>query len=275
MPYRMTMSFWEPRVEIKLAILEKSVHEALLNRLEISDRDQCQRDIQVLKPEHHPVKLGLSLKEGQARLLHDLANIELQAMELGLKTLLDYPDAPHQFREELAAITLQEGEHLKLCLDGIQALGFRWGDWPIHNILWNANSSKDLLLDRILIVHRYLEGSGLDAGETLMSRLHGVPKSCIHSITKRIFEDEIPHVEFGSRWYRTICIGNQLDPDLDFCERMRRLDGQLPKRIEKIQRKPRLRAGFNIQELEYLEERRLRLIAESRKATKFSELIRN
>ena len=33
------------------------------------------RDIQILPPEKHPIKKGLSYRQAQARLLHDLANI--------------------------------------------------------------------------------------------------------------------------------------------------------------------------------------------------------
>ena len=70
---------------------------------------QIARDAQVLPSDQHPDKKGLSFREGQARLLHDLASIELQAMELGLRTLREYQEAPVGFREELALITLSSG----------------------------------------------------------------------------------------------------------------------------------------------------------------------
>src|SRR6218665_1741766 len=61
------------------------------------------RDIEVLHAKKHPPKKGFSTAEGQARMLHDLANIELQAMELGLRTLVEFPNAPQGFKEELVA----------------------------------------------------------------------------------------------------------------------------------------------------------------------------
>jgi uncharacterized ferritin-like protein (DUF455 family) len=211
------------------------------------------RDVKILIPGLLPPKKGLSYREGQARLLHDLASIELQAMELGLRTLIEFPEAPQGFREELAAVTLSEGEHLKLCLQGIESLGFKWGDWPAHTMLWAATHKEDSLLDRVLIVHRYLEGSGLDAGETLLKRLDSVLDSPLTHISKTIVTEEIGHVEFGSRWYRELCRQEKLDPQNDFAERMTKLRWRLPKRIEKLSRKYRLLAGFNEFELQYLE----------------------
>jgi uncharacterized ferritin-like protein (DUF455 family) len=214
------------------------------------------RDAEILKADEHPGKKGLSYREGQARLLHDLGSIELQAMELGYRTLVEFTDAPSGFREELAAITLSEAKHLQLCLDGIEKLGHRWGDWPVHTALWETVSDEDSLLDRILIVHRYLEGSGLDAGDTLLRRLDGILESAVHPIVRVIVKDEIGHVEFGSRWYGEICRLEKRDPQADFPERMQALRERLPKRMEKLSHRLRRQAGFTESELQVLEARR-------------------
>jgi len=214
------------------------------------------RDIEIRDSRQHPPKLGFSLKEGQARMLHDLASIELQALELGVRTLVEYPDAPQGFREELAAVTISEAQHLRLCLEAIQDLGFSWGHWPVHCALWTAVSSKDSLLDRILIVHRYLEGSGLDAGDALLRRLAGVDSKPVESVVRQINTEEIGHVEFGSRWYRNICQQEGIDPNDDFFKRMSDLREQLPKRIEKVNRDLRLKAGFTPDEITYFEKLR-------------------
>lgn len=214
------------------------------------------RDVQVLLPQHHPDKKGLSSREGQARLLHDLASIELQAFELALRTMMEFPEAPRQFREELAALAKSEAEHLQLCLDGLEALGFKWGDWPVHLALWQAVSAKDSLLDRILIVHRYLEGSGLDAGNQLLRRLNGVSAGISEPVLKRINTEEIDHVLFGSRWYHNISKEQGLDAEKDFPERLGRLRSQLPKRIEKINDELRQKAGFSSFEIQCLKDLR-------------------
>lgn len=73
----------------KLRLLEPTT-QALLSESALNFPvipEEPGRDAQVLLNKDLPPKAGLSTKEGQARLLHDLANIELQAMELGLRTL--------------------------------------------------------------------------------------------------------------------------------------------------------------------------------------------
>jgi uncharacterized ferritin-like protein (DUF455 family) len=212
------------------------------------------RDIPVLDSKFHPPKSGFSKLEGQARVLHDLASIELQAMELALRSLLEYPDAPPQFREELKALTISEGQHLRLCLEGLGDLGFKWGDWPVHIALWDAVSAEDGLLDRILIVHRFLEGSGLDAGSILVRRLEGVDDGRhTDKIVRQINFEEIGHVKFGSDWYRRICALEKIDPTEDYPRRMDALRVKLPKRMEKLNHDLRAKAGFTPAEIDYCE----------------------
>lgn len=216
------------------------------------------RDVEVLHPKLHPPKKGFSTPEGQARMLHDLANIELQALELGVRTLVEFPQAPQGFREELLAVTVSEAQHLRMCLEGIESLGFKWGDWPVHLALWRAVAPEDSLLDRILIVHRYLEGSGLDAGDTLIRRLQGTSgKETIQKIVKQINYEEIGHVDFGSRWYREICKLEKIDSQEDFPKRMDELRLRLPKRVEPVNQELRRQAGFTDSEIEYYQQLRL------------------
>ncbi|MBK9322465.1 MAG: DUF455 family protein [Bdellovibrionaceae bacterium] len=237
----------------KIKTIEKSCESALKGDALIIP-DQPARDVLILDSKQHPAKLGLSKREGQARMLHDLASIELQAMELGLRTLIEFPEAPQSFREELLTVTVSEGEHLRLCLEGINDLGFSWGAWPVHTALWNTVKAEDSLLDRILIVHRYLEGSGLDAGDSLIRRLDGISDAgSVKKIVQQINFEEIGHVDFGSRWYREICRSSGIDPQDDFPSRMTTLRQQLPKRLERINRELRLKAGFTEQEVHWCE----------------------
>lgn len=216
------------------------------------------RDAEMVHPKFHPAKPGFSTALGQARMLHDLASIELQAMELGLRTLTEFAEAPLAFKEELLQITLSESVHLEMCLMEIEKLGSKWGDWPVHQSLFRATSEKDSLLDRILIVHRYLEGSGLDAGDTLFRRLALIDCASVKKAVQQITTDEIGHVEFGSRWYRKICDLNKIDPNIDFSERMNKLMVQLPQRLEPVAVDLRRLAGFTEEEIVYLQELRLR-----------------
>ena len=249
-----TKNIWK-----KLSLIESSANEAMQGRLLAVPHDPA-RDVLVFEPGALPAKKGLSYAEGQARLLHDLASIELQAMELCLRTLIEFRQAPAGFRDELYAITLDEARHCKLCLQAIESLGFSWGQWPVHLGLWRAVDSSDTLLDRILIVHRYLEGSGLDAGETFLRKLDGVSEGAIHKVVRTICNEEVGHVEFGSRWYRNICADEKIDPQDDFAQRLGLLRHRIPKRIEKVSRKLRALAGFTESEILYLEDLRSSIV---------------
>jgi uncharacterized ferritin-like protein (DUF455 family) len=210
------------------------------------------RDILVQSVHNLPAKMGLS-PLGQQKLLHDLANIELQAMELGLRTLIEFPWTPMDFRLELADIVQQEGKHLKKCLESLESLGGYWGQWPVHLGLWNAVDRSDTLLQRLFIVHRYLEGSGLDAGDSILKRLQGVPSPVVKQTVGLIVEEEIGHVEFGNRWFRYFSSQFSIDERL-FFHRMTKALAQKHKRGNKPALKLRKQAGFKKWELEILQQ---------------------
>ena len=132
------------------------------------------RDVEILPIRELPPKKGLSFKDGQGRLLHDLARSRTPSYGTRVSDLIEFPDAPKGFREELIEITLEEAKHLELCLHALNDMGQPWGTYPTHIGLWQSVSRGDSLLDRIVIVHRYLEGSGLDASDHLRERLSGV-----------------------------------------------------------------------------------------------------
>jgi uncharacterized ferritin-like protein (DUF455 family) len=219
------------------------------------------RDVQIWPIRELPNKKGLASLEGQARLLHDLASIELQAMELCVRTLSEFSAAPAEFRAEVAGIAADEGRHFELCRNALDELAMPWGSFPTHIGLWQSVSCEDSLLDRIVIVHRYLEGSGLDASDTLLRRLDGVADKRARNVVKVIREEEMGHVQFGSRWYVNICRLEGLDPSLDFGPRLQKLIHKIPRRLEPISRPVRLAAGFSDPEIDVLERIRLHWLA--------------
>lgn len=251
-------TFETPDVWEKINRIQQSCEDAFKLKTPHLCPEDPARDVDLLHPKFHPPKKGFSTIEGQARMLHDLASIELQAMELGVRTLVEFPEAPEGFKEELVAVTVSEAQHLRMCLEGIETLGFKWGDWPVHSALWRSVAAEDTLLDRILIVHRYLEGSGLDAGDTLIRRLEGTSgKDSIQKIVKQINFEEIGHVNFGSVWYREICRQQKIDSATDFPARMDSLRSRLPKRVEPLNHVLRGKAGFTDEEIQYYEKLRL------------------
>jgi uncharacterized ferritin-like protein (DUF455 family) len=208
------------------------------------------RDITITNPTFHPPKVGFSHKEGRARAIHDLANIELQAMELALRTLIEYPEAPKQFRTELYELALSEGRHFEMCINALDELGMPWGTWPGHLCLWEAVLPTDSLIERIVLVHRFLEGSGLDAGATLLKRLDGVVDPLVKGVVKTISTEELDHVQFGSRWFHKICEERKLNSTSEFKRCFQAFLPRIPKRVEPINVDLRRRALFTEAEIE-------------------------
>lgn len=209
------------------------------------------RDAEVLDIKLHPKKTGLASPDGQSRLLHDLGNIELQAMELAVRTLAEFPLAPREFREQLAEVALDEARHFGLCLDALDELERPWGSWPVHLALWSAVGPQSLL-DRVLVVHRYMEGSGLDAGAKILTRLSGVKAPLVRETVATIVREEVAHVAFGSRWYHTLCAAEGVDAAEHFRTTFPLLLRTIP-RTEKPALELRRAAGFSEDELSVIE----------------------
>jgi uncharacterized ferritin-like protein (DUF455 family) len=256
--------FGEPDPRLKISNLERAMHFARAGRGE-TPPEEVARSTQIVGIRELPTRGGLSTVAGLSRVLHDLANIEMQAIELGLRTLIEFPTAPMEFITELEEITREEATHLELCLGGLEELGTPWGVWPVHIQLWKSTSATDRLLDRILIVHRYQEGGGLEAGGNLLRKLTGVGSlepgvrnaaDIVRRCVQKIFDDELSHVQFGSRWYARIFQGaeDQLAPtsEGDFILRLKYLMGKMPVRRERMDRELRSQAGFTKAEVDAL-----------------------
>lgn len=234
---------------LKIKVFDEACLQALKAPSSFEIPPQPARDLVVVHPKFHPPKLGFSSVEGRARIIHDLANIELQAMELAFRSLVEYPEALHEFREQMCDLARSEARHFHLCLETLEQLGFSWGHWPGHLCLWEAVSREDTLLERIVLVHRFLEGSGLDAGATLLRRLEGGHDRLVLETVQTITAEELDHVQFGSRWFHDLCKAERLDSNHEFRRCVRKLIHQLPKRIEPVNVELRRKALFSESEV--------------------------
>ena len=244
-------------IEDKLAALDSAISLCFVPGAEGRAPATPKRSMPVVAISALPPKPGLSAIDGQARLAHDLASIELQATELALRTLIEFPDAPPQFRHQLADVARDEGRHLALCVRAIEDEGYAFGNWPVHLGLWDATFQDDSLIDRVIIVHRYLEGAGLDASASILRRLIGAApvrgkRTAVREAIAVIAHEEIGHVDFGSRWLRELCRIDNLDAENEFEKRLPKLMAEVPRR-ERIARAARAKAGFTDREMDAIE----------------------
>lgn len=174
--------------------------------------------------------------EGRAALLHALAHIELNAIDLALDIAWRFPGQPAAFYRDWVRVATEEALHFQLLHAHLRSLGWRYGDFPAHHSLWEmAERTRDDLLARLALVPRTLEARGLDASPAVKAKLVGAGDAKAGEILDLILHDEIGHVAVGNRWYRAACAARGLDP-LHTAEALARQH-----------RAPRMRGPFNLE----------------------------
>lgn len=169
--------------------------------------------VPVLVPPGELRKRGMRALEGRATLLHALAHIEFNAIDLALDIVWRFAGMPAQFYREWVQIAKEEATHFGLLQARLQAMGYAYGDFPAHNGLWEmAEKTKDDVLARLALVPRTLEARGLDVTPPMRDKLAQAGDLEAAAALDTILRDEIGHVEVGNRWYQLLCTQRGLDP---------------------------------------------------------------
>lgn len=154
----------------------------------------------------------MSTPEGRAVLLHALAHIEFNAINLALDVVWRFPNMPPTFYLDWLGVAKEEAIHFGLLRDRLQELNHGYGDFVAHNGLWEmASKTAGDLLARLALVPRTLEARGLDASIPIRNKLANAGDTRSAEILDVILRDEIGHVAIGNRWYRYVCEARALD----------------------------------------------------------------
>ncbi|MGQ3050631.1 MAG: ferritin-like domain-containing protein [Roseateles sp.] len=179
---------------------------------------------------------SLRTAAGIAALVHAIAHIELNAIDLALDICWRFTGMPEAFYRDWLRIAQEEARHFTLLREHLLSLGFDYGDFDAHNALWEmAERTRHDLLARIALVPRTLEARGLDASPAVRAKLVGAGDKRAGAILDIILHDEIGHVLAGNRWYRFLCEQRGLDPITTYAELAVRYQA------------PKLRAPFNLE----------------------------
>lgn len=194
----------------------------------------------------------LASVEGRAALLHALAHIEFNAINLAWDALCRFADMPENFYRDWASVANEEAYHFHLLSDRLRSLGYGYGDFPAHNGLWAmAMQTRHDVLLRMALVPRVLEARGLDVTPGMMERLREVGDDESVGVLEIILRDEIGHVAIGSRWFEYVCRQRGLEPAPTFRQL---LTEHMPGRVKgPFHRAAREQAGFSAVELDDLE----------------------
>jgi uncharacterized ferritin-like protein (DUF455 family) len=151
--------------------------------------------------------------EGRAALIHALAHIEFNAINLALDAIWRFPGMPREYYADWLQVAAEEALHFSLLSAHLQSQGFHYGDFPAHNSLWDmAEKTRGDILARIALVPRTLEARGLDASPPVRAKLAQAGDIAAAHILDIILRDEIGHVAIGNRWYGWLCAERGLEP---------------------------------------------------------------
>ncbi len=147
-----------------------------------------------------PALAGMGDPVQRGRILHALANHELQAAELFAWALLAYPDAPPAFRRGLLAILDDEQRHTRMYIARTEALGIRFGDFPVSGYFWNKARELTSPLRFICAMSLTFENANLDHTLDLAAAARKAGDEKTAKVIDRVHRDEIEHVRFGWTW---------------------------------------------------------------------------
>lgn len=167
----------------------------------------------ILVPPREVPGRSLTTVAGRIALLHALAHIEFNAIDLAFDMALRFepeirstPLDSSAFVRDWFRIGAEEAAHFQLVNSRLENLGAAHGDLPAHAALWDAaERTSDSVLARLAIAPLVLEARGLDVTPGLAVRLRAAGDEASSLILDRILSDEVGHVACGVRWFEQLC----------------------------------------------------------------------
>ncbi len=190
--------------------------------------------------------------EGRAVMIHALAHIEFNAINLALDAIWRFAEMPQDYYADWLKVAVEEAYHFTLLNEHLIKLGYIYGDFDAHNSLWEmATRTTDDILARVALVPRTMEARGLDASPALRSKVAQVGDMEAAVILDIILCDEIGHVAIGNRWFNWLCKARSLEPISAYADLAKQYEAPSPRKP--FNHQARLAAGFTEQELAWLE----------------------
>lgn len=201
---------------------------------------------------HRVPRRRLGSEAGRAALVHAIAHIEFNAINLALDAAYRFRDMPDQYYCDWISVAADEARHFELLEKRLRLLDCGYGDFSAHNGLWQmAEQSADSCLERMALVPRVLEARGLDVTPGMIERLRATGDIETIAALEIILAEEVRHVEIGSHWFQFCCAREGVEPEETF---LRLLKTRFKGRVKgPFNTSARLAAGFSAREIHALE----------------------
>ena len=176
--------------------------------------------------------------EGHAALMHSIAHIEFNAINLALDAVWRFSAMPPAYYTGWLQVAFEEAKHFMILSEHLQSLGYAYGDFPAHDGLWTmAENTRHDVVARMALVPRTLEARGLDATPIIQVKLRKVGTDAALQavgLLDVILAEEVGHVALGNHWYHWLCERDGLDRAAFYADVAQRFGG------------PRLKPPFNL-----------------------------
>jgi uncharacterized ferritin-like protein (DUF455 family) len=164
----------------------------------------------IVDPRDLPARKDFDSAEGLATLVHAIAHIEYSAIDLALDAVYRYPQMSKTFKIDWLEVANDEIRHFKMLESLLSELGYTYGDFPVHCGLFDAaEHTAHNILDRMAIIPRYYEASGLDVSPQIIKKLDNKRKNPqvkkLIEALNIIYAEEIDHVLKGDTWFKYLC----------------------------------------------------------------------
>lgn len=158
---------------------------------------------ELLAPSQMPRRSKGGSDRGRIALWHSLAHIEFVAIDLALDMAGRFgAQMGREFVDDFLSVAADEAMHFALLSRKLESLGSHYGALPAHAGLWEAAcETRHDVRARLAIVPMVLEARGLDVTPATLQRVEAQGDAHGARILKRILDDEIRHVAFGTKHF--------------------------------------------------------------------------
>lgn len=153
--------------------------------------------------------------EGRTAILHAVAHIELNAVDLHWDLLARFGHVPMPmgYYDDWVRAADEESKHFNLVCDCLERLGSHYGALPAHAGMWRAaEDTADDLMGRLAVVPMVLEARGLDVTPGMIKIFQNAKDKDAVAALEVIYGEEVGHVAYGSKWFHFLCGRENLDP---------------------------------------------------------------
>lgn len=257
------LCFSDPEQKAAAAI-DLYAHKALYSIAEIAPALQLAESElpgRPAKPElkHHTevARRSPATLEGRAVLIHAIAHIEFNAINLALDAVWRFDGMPEQYYFDWLQVAAEEAKHFRLLREHLRHYHAQdYGDHPAHQGLWTmCEKTRDDVVARMALVPRTLEARGLDATPQIQNKLrntHAADALAAVDVLDIILREEVGHVAIGNHWYRWLCEKHGLEPESLYLELTTRYEA--PRLRPPFNERARRAAGFTATEIAWLQQ---------------------